>query len=367
MDRTMPVAQNEEIELYLRTYYSLLRSSEPIRIRSMEETHAAMNSTIHYQAATNELDISALVYAALRLPDCISSTSLMVMGQMEEVFQRAGYDVESWQPVRSRARRRKLFFEATEGLLAAFVASVSDIDDLIPCIVSFQIEWNKLHDKLMRSNICQRLAQKASADGYLQMDLLEELRLALELHSADLSKLCQMWPGPLLVENLLRAERSALDIKVTVLGSGLSDYRRSVQFWWQKVSEGAADLQIMERPLYFVSSNTHSLVNLVGGYAWDYADELAEFVRRENPEALWEEYQRLPKNDRAQMGNFYYYTLRLMQNKPLSSQDIAAQIRAREKEVGIVRISNPHCLDVEAQVIDVAHIKPAYLDPPVYL
>lgn len=367
MDRTMPVAHTEEIELYLRTYYSLLRSSEPIRIRSLEETHAAMNSTIHYQAATNELDISALVYSALRLPDCISSTTLMVMGQMEEVFQRAGYDVESWQPVRARARRRKLFFESSSGILAAFVASVSDIDDLIPCIVSFQIEWNKLHNKLMRSNICQRLAQKASTDGYLQMDLLEELRLALELDSADLTKLCQMWPGTLLVENILKAERSALDIKVTVLGSGLSDYRRSVQFWWQKVAEGAAEQRVTERPLYFVSSNIHSLVNLVGGYAWEFADEIAKFIRRENPEGLWEEYQRLPKSERSQLGNFYYYTLRLLQSSPHCPHGLAEQIQAREQEVGIARISNPHCLDVEAQVIDMARINPAFLDSRLHI
>ena len=33
MDRTVPVAHSEEIELYIRTYYSLLRSSGPIRVR----------------------------------------------------------------------------------------------------------------------------------------------------------------------------------------------------------------------------------------------------------------------------------------------------------------------------------------------
>jgi hypothetical protein len=51
MIRTMPVVQSEEIELYTRTYYSLLRSSAPIRIRSLEETHAAMNSSLHQLSA----------------------------------------------------------------------------------------------------------------------------------------------------------------------------------------------------------------------------------------------------------------------------------------------------------------------------
>src|ERR1043166_6033990 len=99
MVRTMPVVHNEEIELYIRTYYSLLRSSGPVRIRSLEETHVAMNSSLHRQAEGPDLDISALVYAALRLPEVISKTKLMIMGQMEDVFRREGYDVAKWQLV----------------------------------------------------------------------------------------------------------------------------------------------------------------------------------------------------------------------------------------------------------------------------
>ena len=51
MVRTMPVVHNEEIELYVRTYYSLLRRSAPVRLRSLEETHAAMNFSLHQQAS----------------------------------------------------------------------------------------------------------------------------------------------------------------------------------------------------------------------------------------------------------------------------------------------------------------------------
>ncbi|MEZ4582196.1 MAG: hypothetical protein R3A10_11295 [Caldilineaceae bacterium] len=56
MDRATPVAHNE-IELYIRTYYSLLRSSGPIRVRSLN-THAAMNSNLHYQATQPDLDMA---------------------------------------------------------------------------------------------------------------------------------------------------------------------------------------------------------------------------------------------------------------------------------------------------------------------
>ena len=35
MDRTVPTSGNEEINLYLRTYYSLLRSSREVQINTL--------------------------------------------------------------------------------------------------------------------------------------------------------------------------------------------------------------------------------------------------------------------------------------------------------------------------------------------
>ncbi len=41
--------------------------------------------------------------------------------------------------------------------LAAFIASVSDIDDLIPMLTAYQIEWNKLHDRLVNTPMLARI------------------------------------------------------------------------------------------------------------------------------------------------------------------------------------------------------------------
>src|SRR5215213_1507990 len=173
MDRTPPRANSDEIELYIRTYYSLLRSSAPIRIRSLEETHIAMQSNLHHRAATADVDVSALVYSALRLPEQIVDAHLMVMGQMEDVFAREGYHIGEWKPVRARARRRKYFFDPQTGTMAAFVASVSDIDDLIPCMTTFQIEWNKLHQRLNNGQLHDKLLQLKDLDFTHNTDLLE--------------------------------------------------------------------------------------------------------------------------------------------------------------------------------------------------
>ncbi|MEL7675852.1 MAG: hypothetical protein AAGU78_19095, partial [Chloroflexota bacterium] len=44
----------------------------------------------------------------------------------------------------ARARRRRCFFDRRD-TLACYIASRSDIEDVIPTITAFQIEWNKMH------------------------------------------------------------------------------------------------------------------------------------------------------------------------------------------------------------------------------
>lgn len=354
MDRTVPVAHSEEIELYIRTYYSLLRSSGPVRIRSLEETHGGMNSSLHLHADSTEVDVSALVYCVLRLPECMPRTRLMVMGQMEDVFHRAGYPIETWKPVRARARRRKLYFNPDDGTLAAFIASVSDIDDLIPCAVTFQIEWNKLHHKLSTGDLHRHMTSEQNGSGQLDGDVLEAVREALGLSPQEFARLGQIWPGPMLSENLTLAARQRLDLRVLVLGSGLTDYRRSVQYWWRQIEDQTQDLGLSARPVYFVSSNVHSLINLVSGQTAEHQEELLDYVRAENPEDLQQTLDEIDQEDEAALANFLYYVARLY-----GARHPAERVRfsQREDRVGVKRVSDPHCLDVEAQVFELRSLR----------
>ncbi|MCB0044422.1 MAG: hypothetical protein KDD92_03230 [Caldilineaceae bacterium] len=366
MDRTTPTAQNEEIELYIRTYYSLLRSSAPVRVRSLEDTHMAMKSSLHYHADSPELDITALVYAALRLPDCIHDTQLMIMGQMEDVFLREGYgDVTTWQPVRARARRRKFYYEPEQSYLAAFVSSVSDIDDLIPCLTAYQIEWNKLHQKLNSADIGRRLALSRTNNGYIPLEMLDEIRTVLGLSADDFARLNQLWPREMFLHNLSAAAVKQLDIRITVLGSGLSDYRRSVQQWWRRIEEVTQDkgIGLAQRPIYFVSSNIHSMVNLLSGSAWELEEELRRFVEEENPEDLRDELLQLSADDTGAFGNLLYYVLRPYINHANSLPEDHERVLRRERKAGVTRITEPHCLDVEAQIIEINRLRAKRVDP----
>ena len=103
---------------------------------------------MHVKAREDNPDVPTIIYCSLRLPRCIRQTRLVVMGQSEWVFARRGYhDIGQWQPVTATARRRRSFFDGEE-TLATYVASLSDIDDLVPILTAFQIEWDKVHFRL---------------------------------------------------------------------------------------------------------------------------------------------------------------------------------------------------------------------------
>ena len=363
MDRTTPVSQNEEIELYIRTYYSLLRSSGPVRVRSLEETHTAMNSSLHYHAASTQLDVSALIYCVMRLPDCLPQIDLMVLGQMDAVFRREGYDIDAWTPVRARARRRKFYFEPDKKMLAAFISSVSDIDDIIPCLTAYQIEWNKMNRLLSNGELHTRLDNFSNVNGAAPLQLLDDVRIALDLSIEDFARLVQIWPKEQLITKLQLAARSHLDIRVVTLGAGLSDYRRSVQHWWGAIEDATRAINLHERPIYFVSSNIHSLVNLVSGAAWEVQEELLDFIREENPEELRRELEALTPNDRGALANLLYYALRICAHHPAAPPKVAKRALHRESKAGITRVTDPSCLDVEAQVIELNSLRAKRIDP----
>ena len=112
MERSVPTRASEEIDLYIRTIYSLLRSTTPVRIRTLEEVHAGMNSSLHPLARQDIPDISSFIYANLRLPSCIPDVQTVLLGQSATVFEQSGYGhIEDWKEVTARARRRRCFFD----------------------------------------------------------------------------------------------------------------------------------------------------------------------------------------------------------------------------------------------------------------
>src|SRR5215217_1631031 len=67
------------------------------RLRVLEPSHAAMNSSLHPLANTSEPDLGAFMYAVRRLPAGIFKANPIVMGQEAVEFRRHGIgDLNTW-------------------------------------------------------------------------------------------------------------------------------------------------------------------------------------------------------------------------------------------------------------------------------
>jgi hypothetical protein len=355
MERTVPEVASEEIELYLRTYYSLLRASSEVRLRSLEEVHAGMNSLLHPLARSAAIDMSAFIYTVLRLPKEIVDVESIVLGQSFEVFSANGLtDLKNWQEVSAPARRRRSYYDG-QGTLACLISSRSDIDDLIPILTAYQIEWNKFH------RLLQDLPDGWQFDGILaDSERCEWLADTIQLDQEDIARLAVIW-GDDFDQRLEAAANRKIDLRVQLLDGSLSEYRRATHRWWLQIEKACPELR--SRPVYFVSSNPHSLVNMVSGYAIQNQQGLLDFLEASEDQDLKQEWEKIKAEEvPSSRENFLYYLLK----KAISSSGGEAIASARldfEKKSSIYRIDSEHIFDISAQIIPLAELNPEWIDP----
>ena len=352
----------DEINLYMRTYYSLLRTTEEVQIRTLEGTHVGAHSTLHLHAEDVEPDMSAFIYSSLRLPACIQQVRLVVLGQTEEVFQRRGFDqIGRWEAVSAPGRRRRMLYDNDE-TLAAFIGSISDVDDIVPILTAFQIEWNKMHSLIkLEANLTERLIAWADS-GQLDPKLDEEARQVLFLSAEDWSRLHSIWQEHLPAWLAAIADQRKR-IAVRLLAGTYVDYRRATQRWWSHVLS-SVPLDLSQRSVYFVSSNTHSLVNMLTGFAQSREQELVHYLETvaDDP-SLQAEAKRIRHGEvPSSWSNFLYYLLKKYLAAPVGAAALMER-HAHEAALGIDRIPSQQTFDLEAQVIELARLQPEAVDP----
>jgi len=353
MTRPVPAAEDaavvDAVEVYHRTYTTILRSSGETQLRVFEHSHRAMGSSLHPLAGSVELDLGALLYAIRRLPDAIFQARLVVMGQSAEVFAQRGFrPFSEWTEVSAPGRRRR-WYDDGDGTLAVLIASASDVDDLIPTMVALQIEWKKLGVALRGAGI-EQIEQATPADIAAACGGLED----------DWLQLHEIW-GVSFGARLADIAARSMALRVRMLGGTQVGYARVTRRWWQQVTGLMRSESLLDRPVYFVSSNSHAIANLLTGVAPRHADELSAAVERDGSLELREELERF-RNGTAQgnWNNFLYYAARERQR--LLPETERAALRREEREAGSLSVTSRTALDVAAQVVPLDRLAPDRFD-----
>src|SRR2546425_855813 len=206
------------VELYVRTYTTMLQSSGEIKVESLVQAHLGMGSVLHPLAAQPQTDMGALLYAVRRLPAAINRCRRVIMGQSPQGFKAVlGADILGWEAVKAPARRRRWYHDG-KNTLAVLIASASDIDDLVPTLVAFQIEWNKLHRSLQDVELSD-----------------DDARHAAGATPDDWRRLHDAW-GESFDTNLAAIKRDESRIVLRLIGGSHLGFARNASRWWMPIA-----------------------------------------------------------------------------------------------------------------------------------
>src|SRR5260370_21277859 len=149
-----------------------------------------------------------------------------------------------------------------------------------------------------------------------------------------------------------------------MLGGTQIGYIKATRRWWQPIEDLMEREGVPDRPVYFVSSNTHSLVNLLSGSARRHQHEIVEFIERSNNLELVPELRKLRQGQsRGNWDNFLYYAARSYYGQSPEAEGRRALRTTEEEERGIFFLPSQAGLDVAAQVIILDRLVASDLDP----
>ncbi|MBI4067256.1 hypothetical protein HY407_02640 [Candidatus Gottesmanbacteria bacterium] len=325
---------SQDIEIHIRKYRSLLKSSGSLHIDQLIDSHLEMKSILHLKGDQDEVDIASFIYCLLRLPSCTSSVGEIILGQSYSVFKNAGFAaIINWKEVSAPGRRRKMFYDAKKRL-AVYIASVTDVDDIITLLTAFQIEWNKLHKKLANVKEPEKFVEKI-------------------ISPEDLGRIKNIWGKD--YYNFLQAIKNRrVSFTIKLLSGSYVEYAKSTSYWWKNITRNLHHLNIPKRPIYFVSSNTHSITNLLTRFATYEENELITYLYSlENPELIrfWEEIQ--SGDFLGSRENFLYYIAKKYAH---THPEILQKKESLERNLGIHTIPASRFLDIDTQVIELSRL-----------
>jgi hypothetical protein len=241
-------------------------------------------------------------------------------------------------------------------------AIASDVDDLVPTLVAYQIEWNKIHLRL-----------RGAASGLGDAPLPTDCSRLLGGGADDWERLREAW-GEAFLQRLALMREHHLSLRVRMLGGTNVGYARMTRRWWAPVQAeldraeraggvGGTESAAGDGPLYFVSSNTHSLINIATGVAREREYELIEFVKTLPAEDILREELTAFGEGRSEGSweNFLYFVAR--QYFSTRGETGIREQRAAEAQYGVKHLRSTTALRVPAQIIPLGALSAASLDP----
>lgn len=315
------------IETYVKKIHSMLQGGGTVRISSFVDEHLAAQPLLHPLAGSKQIDIGALGYAISRLAPEVLCSQEIFYGLSDSVFAAHGHKVwtSAWiDSVPTEARHRKRRYNAGKRQLAVYISSLTDIEDSITMLTALYIEGQKL------KALCN--AKKCGVKKLLP--------------AADFRKL-ELLLGPRLPE-FDRYISDPTDFEISLLAGTYLDFTKAVQNWWIDIAAAAKaiDEPVTSRPVYFVSSNAHSLINLLSGFPL----KNGQMLRKKFADIIKLNRDAMERSGVTPESVSFYLNRKMEETDPAYFR----QKLAFEKRYGLYRLQPKRTLQVDAQIFDLS-------------
>ena len=211
----------------------------------------------------------------------------------------------------------------------------------------------------MQSEVARLLlAQNQPDSEHLADSTREVLATTLKISLEDLKRLEYIWQDDF-VGTLHRIADSKKHLGMNLLTASVTHYRKATAYWWDSIQREVMKhkVDVTTRPVYFVSSNTHSTANLLTGFAGRIQEDLIAFIHDSGDVQLARDYDAMLNDEHtSHKHNFFYYVLKkYIAHK---GQSVVDQYIKDEIEAGIYRMQSHSGFQIDAEVVEIAKLKP---------
>ena len=326
-----------------------------LNIDQLVDAYKAMEPALHrYCNRPDVVDIEALLYASDRLPKTIY--------QVKEILIQA--DAPDKLPsmagivrVSTGARRRLTYQVGNDVLIVVAREGRTELLDLITLLCIYQIEAQKIASLLSQSALLSELRELLQ-DPHQTLEARTRLlaRLAFDLGTTDdlMVELDKDWDGELLERLLYLTSQPPNYLARLHRDYSMEASTTRAKKWASRLKRGVESLEKGQGPVHILSSNTHSTVNLLSGYALQVQDEIWQWAHNhsEHREYLEQVGERTP--------NLTYFLLR---DWLKAFPERKAEKEQWERETGVLHLPDEHYTGVHSQIIHLERLNPACSDP----
>ena len=326
-----------------------------LEISLLLDAYRDMRPSLHrYCDVDDVVDVEALMYAADRLPSSIHQVQeILIQADVPDKLPQMAGVVQ----LSAGARRRPTFQVGPDVVIVVAREGRTELLDLITLLCTYQIEANKIADLLRSGSLTEeleRVLEKAP-------DSLEErnrllARLAFELGTTDdlLVALDKEW-GNQLLERLWELVAHPPEFVARLHRDySIQASQGRAQNWAALIKREVDALVNGSGPVHILSSNTHSTINLLTGYALSVQEEIWDWALSESDHV-----EHLKTID-TQTPNVTYFLLR---DWLKAHPERLADKTAWEKQMGVCHLADEYYTGVHSQVIELARLDPSKSDP----